>query len=161
DARAIAVFGPAGAASGEGHEHKDPRSVVQDMAIKIVDPDNVDEHETLEEPIDTANRDLPSRRCETAGLPRSGALSPTQPPRRAETKIHGCRRPHDEDIGTRDGDSGRSEGQLRAVTFSFSPAAGAAASASAAVCTCASASEAASASAAAPCASGSSDSSSN
>src|SRR5699024_10665 len=53
DARAIAVFGPAGAASGEVHEQKDLRSVVQDMAIKIVDPDNLEEFEILDEPIDT------------------------------------------------------------------------------------------------------------
>ena len=41
DARAIAVFGPAGAAT-----------VVESMAIEVVDPDNLEEFEILDEPTD-------------------------------------------------------------------------------------------------------------
>lgn len=50
DARALAVFGPAGAATVEVHEQKTLRAVVEDMAIDIVDPDNVDEFEIIDEP---------------------------------------------------------------------------------------------------------------
>lgn len=53
DARAIAVFGPAGAATGEVHEQKTLRAVVEDMAIVIVDPDSLDEFEILNEPPET------------------------------------------------------------------------------------------------------------
>lgn len=53
DARAIAVFGPAGAASGQVHEQKDLRSVVQGMAIVIADPDSLEEFEILDEPTET------------------------------------------------------------------------------------------------------------
>lgn len=53
DARALAVFGQSGAVSGEVHEQKDLRSVVQNMAITIVDPYNLDEFEILDEPIDS------------------------------------------------------------------------------------------------------------
>lgn len=50
DARAIAVFGPAGAAEATVHEQKTLRAVVEDMAILIVDPDSLDEFEILDEP---------------------------------------------------------------------------------------------------------------
>ena len=52
DARAIAVFGPAGAATGEVHEQKFLRTVVESMAIEVVDPDNLEEFEILDEPTD-------------------------------------------------------------------------------------------------------------
>lgn len=37
-------------ATGEVHEQKSLRAVVEDMAIDIVDPDNLDEFEIIDEP---------------------------------------------------------------------------------------------------------------
>ncbi|MFP3396220.1 RES family NAD+ phosphorylase [Brevibacterium sp. H602] len=53
DARAIAVFGPAGVETGEVHEQKSLRAVVESMAIEIADPDNLEEFEILDEPTET------------------------------------------------------------------------------------------------------------